>query len=72
MVMAPSDSMSSMGSQMVRMDSAQALSQASSFQNIHEMNRDQSAGKMMAAGSATQFTSVQEGANESDDDESVI
>lgn len=40
MVMQPSDSMSSMGSQMMRMDSNAALSQTSSFQNIHELNKD--------------------------------
>ena len=71
MVMQPSDSMSSMGSQMIRMDSAAGLSQASSFQNIHEINRDISAAKLKAVGSATQFVRVEEDDNESDD-ESVM
>ncbi len=70
MVMQPSDSMSSMGSQMMRMDSSAALSQTSSFQNIHELNKDISKQKLAAAGSATQFTTVDE-ENDSGD-ESVI
>lgn len=71
MVMQPSDSMSSMGSQMIRMDSAAGLSQASSFQNIHEINRDISQQKLKAVGSSTQFVRVEEDDNESDD-ESVM
>ena len=35
MIMQPSDSMSSMGSQMIRVDSTQALSKTSSFSDIH-------------------------------------
>ncbi len=71
MVMQPSDSMSSMGSQMVRMDSNAALSQASSFSNLGEMNRDPSRAKITAAGVATNFVAVKEN-DEEDDDESTM
>ena len=59
MVMQPSDSVSSMGSQMIRMDSNAALSQAGSFQNLHEINRDISKGNILG-----QFDAVREDANE--------
>ena len=53
MVMQPSDSMTSMGSEMIRMDSNAALSNAGSFQNLHEMNRDFSKGNMLGAANST-------------------
>ena len=59
MVMQPSDSVSSMGSQMIRMDSNAALSQTGSFQNLHEINRDISKGNILG-----QFDAVREDANE--------
>ena len=71
MVMAPSDSVSSMGSAMVRMDSSAALSQASSFSNFGEMNRDPSRALIGAAGAATNFVTVAENDNE-DDEESTM
>ena len=71
MAMVPSDSMSSMGSQMVRMDSNAALSQASSFQNIHDINKDIANQKMQAAGSTTQFMAVEEESG-SDGEESTL
>ena len=60
MVMQPSDSMSSMGSQMMRMDSAQQLSQTSSFNNIHEINKEAQNAKALAAGATGQFVAVTE------------
>lgn len=66
MVMNPSDSVSSMGSQMVRMDSNAALSQTSSLPNIHELGKDGSKARLAAAGSATNFTTVREDEDESD------
>lgn len=71
MVMAPSDSVSSMGSAMVRMDSSAALSQASSFSNFGEMNRDPSRALIGAAGASTNFVTVAENDNE-DDEESTM
>lgn len=62
--------MSSMGSQMMRMDSAAQLSLASSSQsNLH----DSSTGKIkQAIGSTTQFTTVAEKDREDSDDESML
>jgi hypothetical protein len=72
MVMAASDSVSSMGSQMVRMDSSAALSQASSFTNLGEMNRDPSRARITAAGASTNFVAVTEENDAEDDDESTM
>jgi hypothetical protein len=56
---------------MLRMDSNAQLSQTSSFQNIHEVNKDLAKTKAMAAGATTQFIKVEERDAESDD-ESVV
>jgi len=52
----------------MRIDSNAQLSQTSSFQNIHEINKDLAKTKVMAAGSTTQFINVEEKDNESDDE----
>ena len=68
MVLQQSESKSSLGSQMLRMDSAQQLSHASSFSNLNENEGRQQ--RLMPAGSSTDFMAVHE--RDSEHDESMI
>ena len=67
MMMMPSDSATSMGSEMVRDTSMQQLSQMSSFQSLDASEKHDSAGKKLK-----KVEAVQEYDDESDDDKSFM